>query len=107
MQVTNASLMAATVALGSTDKCVRSDKPLLPYCKYYYACKTCKREFTEPLEKDPDERIMPHDWVNVNELPLKEMYPGLDWSDVLPHELFCKECKAVWDPVPGGKEKLL
>lgn len=49
---------------------------------------------------------MPHDWVNAKE-HLKETYPQSTWGSILPHELFCKECKAVWDPVPDGKEKLL
>lgn len=102
MQAISASLMAATAALVSIDgKCEHGMKVYFPHCRYHCDCKICGKGIQPPLENDPDQRIMQHDWVNA-----KEHFAGS--STFNPHELFCKAgCKAVWDPVPDGKEKLL
>lgn len=76
-----------------------------PRCRWMRRCLICLG-VTLPIEKDPDERIMPHDWKPAKGHRLLENYNGDE--PILDHELVCEAgCGAVWDPVPDGKDKLL
>lgn len=71
-------------------------------CNWIRACLICDKR--DSIEKDPDERLMPHRWE------IAKGNPSVDptMCDLVAHELFCEAgCGALWDPVPEGKDKLL